>query len=106
MIDWSFRAGDLVTVVGYIFVGLSVIFMMRNDIRSLAVKVSFLKDTVDKQSIEIGKFGELLTIMARFEERLVAIRSDMQQLRKDIDELRHGKGFIGVDLARKGRSNE
>ena len=97
-IDWSLRFGDVVSFLGFALGGLSVIFMMKSDIRALALRLGFLEETVkketdgqnrkiDKQSEEIGKFAELLTLMGRYEER-------MSNMRKHIDELRHGRGFI------------
>ena len=99
MIDWSpIRLGDIVSFLGFALGGLSVIFMMKSDIRALALKFGFLEETVkketnaqnekiDKQSAEISKFGDLLNIMGRYEERMALIR-------RDLDEMRHGRGFI------------
>ena len=97
-IDWSLRFGDIVSFLGFALGGLSVIFMMKSDIRALALRLGFLEETVkketgnqnkkiDEQSEKIDKFGEFLTLMGRYEER-------MANMRKHIDELRHGRGFI------------
>ena len=99
MIDWSpIRLGDIVSFLGFALGGLSVIFMMKSDIRALALRLGFLEETVkketsgqnkkiDEQGEKIDKFGEFLTLMGRYEER-------MSTMRKHIDELRHGRGFI------------
>lgn len=93
-IDWSIRFGDVVSFVGFALGGLSVIFMMKSDIRALALRLGFLEKTneeqnkkIDNQSKEISKLGELLALMGRYEERMGALRRDM-------DDLRHGRGFI------------
>lgn len=98
MIDWSIRLGDIVSFFGFCLGGLSVIFMMKSDIRALALKLGFLQDTVknetqaqnekiDRQSKEIERFAELLTLMGRYEERFIG-------LQKQIDDIKHGRGFI------------
>ena len=98
MIDWTIRLGDVVSFLGFCLGGLSVIFMMKSDIRALALKLGFLQDTVknenkaqndkiDRQSKEIARFAELLTLMGRYEERFIG-------LQKQIDDLKHGRGFI------------
>lgn len=101
MIDWSFRIADLIPAAAFLIAGLSVIFMMKSDVRNLGTKLGFLKETVDKQSIEIGKVAELLTVMGRYEERFTAVRNDMAAMKTDIMDLRHGRGFIDVEVVRR-----
>lgn len=94
VIDWTLRAGDLVTFMGFVIGGLSVVFMMKSDIKLLAQRLGFLEDTteaqnrkIDKQSEEIARFGELLILMNRYEERMAGIR-------REVDELKRGRGYI------------
>ena len=93
-IDWSLRFGDIVSFLGFFGGGLTVILMMRSDIKVLAVRLGFLEKTneeqnrkIDKQSAEIGRFGDTLAMMGRYEERMLIMR-------REIDELKHGRGFI------------
>jgi len=101
IVDWSIRISDIFTVLGFFCGGLSVIFMMKSDVRALGMKLGYLKETVDKQSVEIGRMAELLTIMGRYEERMKAVRDDVASLKSDINELRHGNGFIGVEVVKR-----
>lgn len=98
VVDWSLRLGDMVSFSGFAIGGLSVIFIMKSDIRVLAVRLGFLEETVkketqaqnvkiDKQSDEIGKLGEFLSITRLQDERMLLMR-------RDIDEMRHGRGFV------------
>ena len=98
MVDWTIRFGDIVSFLGFALGGLSVIFMMKSDIRAVALKLGFLEQTfksetvvqnekIDRQSKEIERFAELLTLMGRYEERFIG-------LQKQIDDLKHGRGFI------------
>lgn len=97
-IDWSLRFTDIVSIAAFLFAGFSGILVVKNDMKVLALKFGFLEETVktetekqnskiDRQSIEITKFAELLTLMGRYEER-------MSTMRKHIDELRRGIGYI------------
>ncbi len=97
-VDWSFRLGDVISVGMFAATGISAFFMMKGSIEKLTVRVGFLEDTVksetakqnnkiDKQSDEIGRLGEIVTTQGRFDERLMT-------LRRDVDELRHGRGFV------------
>jgi hypothetical protein len=86
-IDWSLRFGDIVSFLGFALGGLSVIFMMKSDIRALALKLGFLEEEVEKQSARIGELGNVLMVMGRYEERMGALRRDM-------DDLKHGRGYI------------
>lgn len=88
MIDWSpIRLGDIVSFLGFALGGLSVIFMMKSDIRALALKLGFLEEEVEKQSERIGELGNVLMVMGRYEERMGALRRDM-------DDLKRGRGYI------------
>lgn len=87
MIDYTIRLGDIVSFFGFAAGGLSVIFMMKGDIRILALRLTGLSNKVDEQGKEIVRFAELLTLMGRYEERFAA-------LRREIDEMKRGRGFI------------
>lgn len=97
-VDWSFRLGDVIAAGMFAATGMSAFFMMRGSMKELAIRVGFLENTVktetaeqnqkiDKQSNEIGRLGEIVTTQGRFDERLMT-------LRRDVDELRHGRGFV------------
>lgn len=98
VVDWTFRLGDIISFAGFAGGGLSVIFLMKSDIRAIALKLGFLEATVkrenenqnakiDKQSEEIARFAQLLTLMGRYEERFLNLQQQM-------DDLKHGRGFI------------
>lgn len=49
---------------------------------------------IDTQSTEIGKLGELLIKTIRHEERLARQDEHILLIRKEIDDIKHGQGFI------------
>lgn len=49
---------------------------------------------IDTQSVEIGKLGELLIKTIRHEERLARQDEHILLIRKEIDDIKHGQGFI------------
>ena len=106
MIDWSpIRVADIISIASFMFAGFAGVLVVKYDMRILALKFGFLEETVktetekqnskiDKQSQEISKFGELLALMGKFEERFLMYEERHQMIRKHIDELRHGIGWI------------
>ena len=90
IIDWSLRFGDIVSFLGFALGGLSVIFMMKSDIRALTLELGFVKETVNTQSKEIESFAKLLTLMGQYEERF-------SNLRREINDLKRGVGWIRND---------
>lgn len=109
MVDWNIRVGDIFSFVGFLAAGL--IAFVRRDAGidkklDLAIQqLGFLEETVkretdgqnkkfDTQSIEIAKLGELLIQMGRYEERMISQDKHLVQMRKELDELKHGEGFI------------
>ena len=104
-VDWTLRFSDIVSIGAFFFGGFSAILVVKNDMRALALKFGFLEETVkketatqnvkiDKQSEEISRFGELLNLMGRYEERFAMNEERFAMVRKSIDELRHGRGFV------------
>lgn len=114
MIDWTIRSGDIASFLGFLIAGLGVLWKARGQIDLIAQRLGFLEDTVkretdaqnrkiDSQSIEIGKFGELLVKMGRYEERIARTDQDISLMRKQIEELKHGQGWVNGDrLANAG----
>jgi len=101
IVDWTVRAGDLISFAGFVIGGLSVIFMMKSDIRQLALRLGFLADTVDgqkeridRQSQEISRIAELIVVMGRFEERFAAMHREQERQKTELDGLRRGEGWI------------
>ena len=107
-IDYTIRLGDIVSFFGFAGGGLAVIFLMKSDIRALGIRLGFLEDKaensdrkLDAQSAEIAKFGELLVVMGRYDERLLGFQRQyesqqklIEHLQQTIEDFRHGRGFI------------
>jgi hypothetical protein len=96
VIDWTVRFGDLISFGGFVIGGLAVIFMMKNDIKAVAMKVGFLTKEVDKQSTEISKLGAILTTMSAYEERFISLQRQIDGIQRQAEDMRHGRGFIST----------
>lgn len=107
-VDWSLRAGDIVSFLGFLVAGLGVLYSMRGRIDLIAQQLGFLESTVkketdaqnrkiDMQSAEIGRFGDLLIKMGRYEERMIRTDELIVLMQRQIEELKHGQGFINSD---------
>ena len=101
VVDWTVRAGDLISFTGFVVGGLSVIFMMKSDIKQLALRLGFLAETVDDQkeridfqSKEIARVAELIVVMGRFEERFAAMQREQERQKIDLDGLRRSEGWV------------
>lgn len=112
----SIRVGDMLSFLGFLLGGAVFFFGMRQKIELVAQRLGFLEDTVkketaeqnkklDAQSAEIGKLGELLITMGRYEERMLRYGEDVLLIRREIDALKHGEGFINSGrLANSGNT--
>lgn len=90
----SVRAGDVLQLLGFLAGGAFFFFGMRQKIELIAQRLGFLEKTVEKATNEIGKLGELLIKMGRYEERMLSYDAHIILLRKEVEELKHGEGFI------------
>ncbi len=110
----SIRVGDVLQFVGFLVGGAIFFFGMRQKIELIGQRLGFLENTVkneteaqkrqlDKQSIEIGKLGELLVQMGRYEERMLRYDDRILIMQREIEGLKNGQGWInGPRLANAG----
>lgn len=94
MIDWNINFGHMLTI-GLIVGGWAwTLIQMKNDGSNLKREVAELK-------IDVKKFGAIVTDTAVMSKRLDHVEDDIHVMRKDINELRHGEGFVrgarGID---------
>ena len=87
MIDWSLNVGNLIQIVAMVAGGLAVFLTMRGDIRVLWHDVRRLEQGQEALSEAFRQLGQILTQVAVQDSRL-------QMLEKNIDELRHGAGYV------------
>lgn len=91
-IDWSLRFSDIVSIGAFFFGGFAAILVVKQDMRTLALKFGFLEETVknetanqnkkiDKQSEEIGKVGEAIHVLGRYDERMIRMQREIDELR-------------------------
>lgn len=97
-VDWTLRSGDILQIIVYAVAAAGAVLLLRNQVALLTQRLGFLEKTVetqtaaqnqkiDAQSAEIGKLGELISLMGRYEERFIL-------LRREIDDLKHLRGFV------------
>lgn len=86
-VDWSISIGSIVQIIVMAFGGLTVLIAIRFD-------VARLKGDVVDMKAEIKKVGDVLVAMAVQGEQIAT-------LQKQVDELRHGRGFVMEDFAGK-----
>lgn len=101
-VDWSIRFADVLSIVGFLTVAVGAVMVMKGDIGLLGLRLAHLEDTVkketeiqnkkiDKQSEDIGRFAELLNMMGRYEERMI-------NMQREINDLKRGRGFISDEV--------
>lgn len=84
--DWTITFGNLITVVGMVFSGLFVFFMMRADILLLSTQVKLINEQISVMQTELKNMVNILTLLARQDERI-------KNLETTVIDLKHGKGF-------------
>lgn len=87
MIDWSVSVGNLLQMLVIVIGGISVFFTLRADVRIMRHDMNNMKERQDALNEAFKQLGNILTQVAVQDQRLV-------QMKNEIDELRHGQGFI------------
>jgi len=78
--DWHVSIGTIVEVVAILTGGLFFMWSMKARVDLMSTEISGLKT-------EVTKLADILTKLAVYDQRLLNIE-------KDIDEMRHGIGFV------------
>ncbi|WP_035675141.1 hypothetical protein [Bradyrhizobium liaoningense] len=78
--------------------GIATIVTLRNTVRTLKEQMDASKKETREQfagiQSELKKMGDILVGMARFDERLANLDKRVTAHGRQIDELRHGVGFV------------
>lgn len=97
-VDLTISLGVIVQTGVLVVGGIAALVTMRNTVQSLKVEAAVAKVDVEKQFVgiraELQKMTDILIGQARFEERLSSLDRRVTQQGKQIDELRHGDGFV------------
>jgi hypothetical protein len=87
MIDWTFRLSDLASVTGFFLGGISGALLLIRVVDKIIIRISLLETKVETQSDKLVQFGEIITQYGRFDERLIGMQ-------RQIDDLKHGRGYV------------
>jgi len=87
MIDWTINVGNLITILTIVGGGIFALSNMQNSIISLREDILHIEKRQDSLSEAFNQLGKILTQVAVQDSRL-------NMIEKNVDELRHGKGFI------------
>jgi hypothetical protein len=72
MIDWSVSVGNILTLAGFAFGGISFVVAVRRDVSVLAARLGPIESAVVKMT-------EILERLGRQDERLKAVERDVER---------------------------
>ena len=93
VIDWTVSVGNLLQIIVIVVGGVAVFFKLQGEVRIVRHDMANMKQRQDDLNEAFTQLGMILTKVAVQDERLNAIA-------KDIDEMRHGQGFITLPQGR------
>lgn len=85
--EWTFRAGDVLTLIGGISFAAAFLYRRGGDETTLKLTMKDLMSQFAGMQTEIKKLADVITRMAVTDVRLTNIEQDVR-------ELRHGRGFV------------
>lgn len=83
MIDWSIRLGDILVLLGLAGTGIH-----------LAFKTGRFSQSVENMQAEIKELKEVAKAVSDVLTTVAVQKSEIEHLRADINEIRHGEGFV------------
>jgi hypothetical protein len=79
-IEPTIKVGDIFTLIGFLVVGLGIIWTMKGELKMLS------RD-VQAHGVKIDKLEQIVTTQAVANER-------MNMFDRQLDDIRHGRGFV------------
>jgi hypothetical protein len=79
-IEPTIKIGDIFTLIGFLVIGLGIIWTMRGELKMLS------RD-VQAHGVKIDKLEQIVTAQAVQNER-------MNMFDRQLDDIRHGRGFV------------
>lgn len=87
MFDWTINLGHILTLTGMVIMVFSYHIRLKNDILKVSVSLDHLRDQQKVLNEAFAQLGRILTQVAVQDNRLGMVE-------KNIDELRHGQGYV------------
>ena len=81
-------------LIAYIAMLVVAYFGLRQTVAVLSSRLESMETQMTVQNTKIDKLEELFIQSARYEERQANADQHIVLIRKDIDELKHGQGFV------------
>lgn len=85
--EWTVNVGNLIQIGAFIVMGILFFAQIRSDISVIRYQIDNLQKEQSILNQAFKQLGDILTKVAVQDERMIA-------LYKDIDELKHGQGYI------------
>lgn len=81
---------QILQVVGYVIVATIFIVMIKADVKVIKVQMDGITSNINILNNSFSKVSEVLTRIAVQDQRMLNVE-------EDIKELKHGKGFVGIN---------
>jgi hypothetical protein len=89
--DNTINLGHVLTFVGFVITGVGRYFALKGRLQRIEWSNNKQSKMIDGLQLEIKKITDVLIALAKFEERMVALRQDVQELKRDVLELKKAR---------------
>jgi len=89
--DNTINLGHVLTFVGFVITGVGGYFALKGRLQRIEWSNNKQSKMIDGLQFEIKKITDVLIALAKFEERMVALRQDVQELKRDVLELKKAR---------------
>lgn len=97
MIDWSIRVGDILVV-------LSLAGALLAQATRFTGSLSNMQKDLDRMTKANEEFSKAMTVVAVQQEQIKNLGSQVTLLARQVDDMRHGQGFVMKVAERPGES--
>lgn len=82
-IDWTIKFGDIMVLLGIAAAGIAMSF-----------RIGKFSQTIDYMQVEIKALHAIAQVISDLLTKIAVQKVEIQNIREDIDEMKHGKGFV------------
>jgi len=94
--EWSVKLGDVLTVLGALFVGAAILYNRGGSEARAGMSLSHLADQVTGMKDELKELAKVITTLAVQDTKITNLLQQFTMLQRNVEDLRRGAGFVST----------
>lgn len=103
VIDWTISIGNLLTAATLLIALFGWTIKLFHRFENIEARITTMSDDASEIRKELKAVGGILIQLAAFEQRILNFESNQTRIQKELDDIRHGEGFVLPIVGGRGK---